>query len=147
VTLQQPTLKTFSVNDCKQVEMPQVRDPRGNLTFIEEFRQVPFEIKRVYYLYEIHAGSSRAGHAHRNLHQLLIPLSGSFDCHLDDGREKRLIHMNLPHRGLLVTPMIWRVLDNFSSGAVCLVLASELYDESDYFRDYDDFLKACGAVE
>jgi hypothetical protein len=147
VTVKPPGQKIFTIDDCKQLEMPQVRDPRGNLTFIEGLRQVPFEIKRVYYLYEIHAGSTRAGHAHRNLHQLLIPVSGSFDCHLDDGRQTRTVHMNLPYRGLLVTPMIWRVLDNFSAGAVCLVMASELYDESDYYREYADFLDACGAGE
>lgn len=135
----------FSVNDCKIIELNKITDARGNLTFIEENRHVPFEIKRVYYIYDVPAGSSRAGHAHKELFQLMLPIAGSFDIHLDDGFEKRSVHMNRPYLGLLVTPMIWRVIDNFSSGAVCVVLTSALFDEQDYYRKYDDFIGATQA--
>jgi hypothetical protein len=132
----------FTVVDCRLIELNKISEIRGDLTFIEGQRHVPFDIKRVYYLYDVPAGSQRAGHAHKELFQLVLPVSGSFDVHLDDGFEKRTVHMNRPNIGLLVTPMIWRVIDNFSSGAVSLVLASAYYDESDYYRDYDGFLEA-----
>jgi dTDP-4-amino-4,6-dideoxygalactose transaminase len=132
--------ESFSVADCRTMDLTKITDARGNLTFIEAQRHVPFDIKRVYYLYDVPAGSSRAGHAHKDLFQLLIPISGSFDIHLDDGFEKRSVHMNRPYTGLLVTPMIWRVIDNFSSGCVCVVLCSAPYDEADYYREYDGFL-------
>jgi len=135
----------FTVNDCKTIELNKITDARGNLTFIEENRHVPFEIKRVYYIYDVPAGSQRAGHAHKELFQLMIPIAGSFDIHLDDGFEKRSVHMNRPYLGLLVTPMIWRVIDNFSSGAVCVVLTSALFDEQDYYREYDGFMDAAQA--
>jgi hypothetical protein len=112
------------------------------LTFIEGSRHVPFDIKRVYYLYDVPGGAERGGHAHKDLHQLIIAMSGSFDIVLDDGRNKKRIHLNRSYYGLYVCPMIWREMDNFSSGAVCLVLASNLYDEADYYRDYQKFLKA-----
>ncbi|HSR42749.1 MAG TPA: FdtA/QdtA family cupin domain-containing protein, partial [Longimicrobiales bacterium] len=118
---------------------------RGNLTFIEQNRHVPFEIKRVYYLYDVPGGAERGGHAHRALHQFLIAMSGSFDVILDDGRERKKIHLNRSYYGLYICPYIWRELDNFSSGSVCMALASELYDESDYFRDYDEFVQALEA--
>jgi hypothetical protein len=128
---------------CKLVDLPKITDPRGNLTFIEGGgRHVPFDIKRVYYLYDVPGGSERGGHAHKGLSQLIIAMSGSFDVVLDDGREKRRFHLNRSYYGLYVCPMIWRELDNFSSGSVCMVLASNLYDEDDYYRDYGDFQRA-----
>jgi hypothetical protein len=136
----------MSLNDCQLVELPKISDPRGNLTFIEGDRHVPFPIKRVYYLYDVPGGADRGGHAHKELHQLIIALAGSFDITLDDGREKKLFHLNRPFRGLHVGPMIWREIGNFSSGAVCLVLASDYYSEADYFRDYQGFLDARNAA-
>lgn len=126
---------------CRIVDLPRVHDPRGNLTFIEAGRHVPFEIKRVYYLYDVPGGAERGGHAHRDLHQLIIAMSGSFDIHLDDGRGKTVVHMNRSYYGLYVCPMIWREIDNFSSGAVCMVLASNYYSEDDYYRDYELFME------
>ena len=124
------------------IDLPIVREPRGNLTFIEGSRHIPFGIMRVYYLYDVPGGAERAGHAHKELHQLVVALSGSFDIHLDDGMRKKTIHLNRPYCGLYICPMIWRTIDNFSSGSVCLVLASHVYDEADYYRDYDAFLAA-----
>lgn len=132
----------MSLADCQIVDLPKITDPRGNLTFIEGERHVPFGIQRVYYLYDVPGGSERGGHAHLALSQLIIAMSGSFDISLDDGFEKKTFHLNRSYKGLYVCPMIWRELDNFSSGAVCMVLASNLYDESDYFRDYDTFIEA-----
>ena len=129
----------MSLSDCQIVELPKVHDPRGNLTFIENSRHIPFDIKRVYYLYDVPGGADRAGHAHKRLQQLFIAMSGSFDITLDDGERQRRIHLNRSYNGLYVCPMIWRVIDNFSSGSVCMVLASDYYDESDYFRDYAAF--------
>ncbi len=134
----------MSLADCRIIELPQVHDPRGNLTYIEGGRHLPFEIRRVYYLYDVPGGSSRAGHGHRTLQQLVIAMSGSFDIELDDGRARKKYHLNRSHYGLYVGPMIWRYIDNFSSGSVCMVLASDFYDESDYFRRYEDFLAAAG---
>jgi hypothetical protein len=122
-----------------------VSDPRGNLTFIEAGRHVPFEIKRVYYLYDVPGGESRAGHGHRTLEQVIIAMSGSFDVTLDEGGERRRFHLNRSYYGLHVAPMMWREIDNFSSGSVCMVLASDYYDEADYFRDYEGFLEAVRA--
>lgn len=133
---------TGSLDICQIVELPRIGDPRGNLTFIEGGRHVPFDIARVYYLYDVPGGAERGGHAHKALQQLIIAMSGSFDVVLDDGAEKRRVHLNRPYFGLYVCPMIWRELDNFSSGSVCMVLASNVYDESDYYRDYDQFLEA-----
>jgi dTDP-4-dehydrorhamnose 3,5-epimerase-like enzyme len=130
------------LSDCRIIELPKVHDQRGNLTFIEAERHVPFKFQRTYYLYDIPGGAHRAAHAHKGLHQLMIALAGSFDVGLDDGFEKNKFHLNRPYRGLYIPPMIWRDLDNFSSGAVCMVIASEYYDEADYFRHYDDFLAA-----
>jgi len=127
------------------IDLPKIADPRGNLTFIEGGRHVPFEIKRVYYLYDVPGGAERGGHAHKALHQLIVAMSGSFDVVLDDGYEKRRIHLNRSYIGLYIPPMIWREIDNFSSGSVCMVLASNYYEESDYYRDHVDFLLALKA--
>jgi hypothetical protein len=130
------------ISDCRIVELPKITDPRGNLTFIEGSRHVPFDIARVYYLYDVPGGAERGGHAHKALNQLIIAMSGSFDVLLDDGYERKRFHLNRSYYGLYVCPMIWRELDNFSSGSVCMVLASNLYDEEDYYRDYDEFKRA-----
>ena len=129
-----------SIHQCQVIELPKISDPRGNLTFVESKRHILFPIQRIYYLYDVPGGSERGGHAHRDLNQLMIAISGSFDVHLDDGREKKMVHLNRPYQGLLICPMIWRELDNFSSGAVCLVMASNYYDERDYYRNYDEFI-------
>ena len=130
------------LDHCRLVDLPKISDPRGNLTFLESSRHIPFDIKRVYYLYDIPGGAERGGHGHKALHQLIIAMSGSFDVVLDDGRNKKRIHLARSYYGLYVCPMMWREVDNFSSGAVCLVLASDFYDESDYFRNHDQFLAA-----
>lgn len=132
----------MSIHDCKLITLPKISDPRGNLTFIEGHNHIPFDIKRVYYLYDVPGGAERGGHAHRALQQLIIAISGSFDIHLDDGHERRTIQLNRSYEGLLVPTMIWREIDNFSSGAVCLVMASERYDEADYYRNHDEFVEA-----
>ena len=132
----------MSINDCRIVELPKIHEPRGNLTFIEGGRHIPFDIARVYYLYDVPGGAERGGHAHKGLRQLIIAMSGSFDVILDDGAEKKRIHLNRSYQGLYVCEMIWRELDNFSSGSVCMVLASNRYDECDYYRDYDRFIAA-----
>ena len=134
----------MSIEACRLIDLPKIGEPRGNLTFIEGGRHVPFEIKRVYYLYDVPGGAERGGHAHKELHQFIIAMSGSFDIVLDDGRAKKRFHLNRSYYGLYVCPMIWRELDNFSSGSVCMVLASNLYGESDYFRNYNAFLRAKG---
>jgi len=128
--------------DCRIIELPKVVDPRGNLTFIEGGRHVPFDVKRVYYLYDVPGGAERGGHAHKELHQLIIAMSGSFDVILDDGTRQKRFHLNRSYFGLYVCPMIWRELDNFSSGSVCLVLASSYYSASDYYRDHVEYLLA-----
>ena len=130
--------------DCKLIELPKINDVRGNLTFIEGCNHIPFDIRRVYYLYDVPGGAERGGHAHKGLHQLIIAMSGSFDVVLDDGREQKRIHLNRSYNGLYVCPMIWRELDNFSSGSVCMVLASNIYSEDDYYRDYHEYLEASG---
>lgn len=131
---------------CQIIKLPRINDPRGNLTFIESDNHIPFDIKRVYYLYDVPGGAERGGHAHKALKQLIIAIAGSFDIHLDDGVSKKTVHLNRSYNGLYVCPMIWREIDNFSSGAVCMVLASEHYDEADYYRKYDQFLNAVQAV-
>jgi WxcM-like, C-terminal len=130
------------IQDCQMIDLPKINDARGNLTFIEEERHVPFEIQRVFYLYDVPGGSTRAGHALKSCHQFIIAISGSFDVVLDDGSERRRFHLNRSHYGLYVTPLTWREIDNFSSNSVCLVLASACYSENDYYRDYESFLAA-----
>ncbi len=127
------------------MELPRISDPRGNLTFIEGDRHVPFTIRRVYYLYDVPGGAERGGHAHRHLEQLIVAMSGSFDVVLDDGTNRTRFHLNRSYNGLYVCPMTWRELDNFSSGSVCMVLASRPYEESDYYRDYERFLEEARA--
>jgi len=134
----------MALQDCKIIELPRVLNSKGNLTAIEGGKHIPFQIKRVYYLYDVPGGSERGGHAHKELHQLIIAMSGSFDVVLDDGQEKKRVHLNRSYYGLYVGPMIWRELDNFSSASVCLVLASEIYLETDYYRDYSLFQSAIG---
>lgn len=137
---QYTTKVPMSVKKCKIIDLPRIQDPRGNLTFIEGQHHIPFDIRRVYYLYDVPGGAERGGHGHKKLQQLIIATSGSFDIHIDDGTEKNVIHMNRSHFGLYICPMIWRELTNFSSGAVCMVLASEYYDEEDYYRSYSNFI-------
>ena len=129
------------LTNCRIIELPKIEDRRGNLTFIEGQGHVPFDIRRVYYLYDVPGGAERGGHAHKELHQLIVAMSGSFDVILDDGRERRRSHLNRSYYGLYICPMIWRELDNFSSGSVCMALASNLYSESDYYRNYEQYLE------
>lgn len=133
---------TYSIENCHIIDLPKIYEPRGNLTFIEGGNHIPFDIQRVYYLYDVPGGSERGGHAHKELHQLIIAMSGSFDVVLDDGHCKKRFHLNRSYYGLYVCPMIWRELDNFSSGSVCMVLASNRYYETDYYRDYNEYLQA-----
>jgi hypothetical protein len=128
------------LRDCLIIDLPKIADPRGNLTFVEGSCHIPFEIKRVFYLYDVPGGANRAGHALKTCQQFLIAMSGSFDVMLNDGERKRSFHLNRSYYGLYIPPMIWREIDNFSSGSVCAVLASEPYREGDYYRDYDSFL-------
>jgi hypothetical protein len=132
----------MSIADCRIIDLPIIKDPRGNLTFVESNSQIPFAIERVYYLYDVPGGSERGGHAHKGLSQFIIAMSGSFDVVLDDGKDKKRVHLNRSFQGLYVCPMIWRELDNFSSHSVCMVLASHKYDEADYYRDYAEFMRA-----
>ena len=131
---------------CRIVDLPRVTDPRGNLTFIEGSDHVPFDIQRVYYLYDVPGGESRGGHAHRGLEQLIVAAAGSFDVIVDDGTEVARFHLNRSYYGLYVPRLTWRELGNFSTGSVCLVLASQKYGEDDYFRDYDEFVVARNAA-
>jgi hypothetical protein len=127
---------------CRIVDLPRVTDPRGNLTFIEGGVQVPFDVARVYYLYDVPGGESRGGHAHQELEQVIIAAAGSFDVIVDDGSETARFHLNRSYYGLYLPRLTWRELGNFSSGSVCLVLASHRYSEDDYYREYADFLAA-----
>lgn len=135
------------IEQCRLIDLPVITDPRGNLTFIECNRHLPFEIKRVYYLYDVPGGASRAGHGHKKLHQLVIAMSGSFDIVIDDGFKKQRFHLNRSYQGLYLCPMMWRDIDNFSGGSVCMVLASDYYDESDYYREYPEFVRAARAEQ
>lgn len=125
----------------KIIDLPKITDPRGNLTVAESMKNVPFDIKRVYWVYDVPGGECRGGHAHKKLKQMVIALSGSFHVTLDNGKERETVLLNHPYQGLVIETGTWRTLDDFSSGAVCMVLASELYEEEDYIRDYDEFIK------
>lgn len=127
------------IHACYVVELPRIHNPAGNITIVQNGQDQPFVIKRVYYLYDVPGGSERGGHAHKSLYQLIIAASGSFDVILDDGRNKKIINLNRPYFGLLIVPGIWREIVNFSSGAICLVLASEKFNPDDYIRDYCEF--------
>lgn len=133
--------KTSTVYDCTLIELDKHQHEKGNITVVENGVDVPFDIKRVYYLYDIPGGEKRGGHAHYELKQLIVAASGSFDVQIDDGNVKRTFTLNRPYQGLLVTPGLWRELENFSSGSVCLVLASIEYNEADYIRSYEKFLE------
>jgi hypothetical protein len=134
-------MKESSVYNCTVIELDKHHHEKGNITVVENQNTVPFEVKRTYYLYDVPGGESRGGHAHKELSQLIVAAGGSFTVTLDDGQVKRTFLLNRPYQGLLVVPGIWRTLDDFSSGAVCLVLASHGYAEEDYIRDYNEFVK------
>ena len=134
-------MKESKVYDCTIIEIDRHHTPKGNLSVVSNGREVPFDVKRVYYSYDIPGGKARGAHAHRKLYQLLVAASGAFTVTLDDGIVKRTFLLNHPYQGLLIVPGIWRTLDEFSSGAICLCLASEVYDPADYIRDYDEFLE------
>ena len=133
--------KRASVDDCRIIQLPKHVRESGNITVVENNRELPFEVKRVYYLYDVPGGEERGGHSHKQLYSFLVAASGSFDVLFDDGVSTRTVTLNRPSYGLLIVPGIWRVLNNFSSGSVCLVLTSDYYDESDYIREYEDFKK------
>lgn len=137
----------MGINDCKLVDLPKISDPRGNLTFVEGGRHIPFAIKRVFYLYDVPGGADRGGHALKTCHQFLIAAAGSFDVIVSCGGESRRIHLCRSYYGLHIPPMVWREMDNFSTGSVCLVLASELYDPADYYRVPAAFLKDLSKME
>ena len=130
-----------TVHDCKVFDLGKIENDRGNLTVVQSLETVPFDIKRVFYLYDIPGGEARGAHAHKECHQFLVAASGSFEVVLDDGHETRTVYLNRPFKGLHIPPGIWAAEQEFSSGAVCLVLASESYDEADYIRDYEGYLK------
>ncbi len=129
-----------SIDDCKIIELPKIQDSRGNLTFIEQNKHVPFDIKRIFYLYDVPGGESRADHANKYTTQFLIAMSGSFDIIVDDGKNKKRIHLNRAYNGVLIPKMIWRGIDNFSSGAVCLSVVDTEYLADDYIREYDEYI-------
>ncbi len=131
----------ISVFDCAIFELPRINNRSGNITAIQNKEEIPFDVKRIFYLYDIPGGESRGAHAHKNCHQFLIAASGSFEVQLDDGKVKKAVMLNQPFRGLHIPPGIWASEVNFSSGAICLVLASHIYDENDYLRDYEEFLE------
>ncbi|SMO49911.1 WxcM-like, C-terminal [Saccharicrinis carchari] len=128
------------IHNCNVVELSKIHNPAGNITIVQNNKDLPFDVKRVYYLYDVPGGSERGGHAHKGLYQLIVAASGSFDVIIDDGKQKKIIQLNRPNFGLMVIPGIWREIVNFSSGAICFVLASEKYSEDDYIRSYDEFL-------
>ncbi|MFC5191137.1 FdtA/QdtA family cupin domain-containing protein [Algoriphagus aquatilis] len=134
-------MKKSTVLDCTLIELPKNHQINGNVTAVNNRIEIPFEVERVYYLYDVPGGEARGGHAHYELQQLIIAASGSFDLVVDDGRTKRTFNLNRPYHGVLMPSGLWRELNNFSSGSICLVLASNKYDEKDYIRDYQDFIK------
>ncbi len=136
----------MDLKQCSIINLPKIVDPRGTLTFLEGDRHIPFAVKRVFYLYDVPGGAERAGHALKRCHQFLIAMSGSFDVSVFNGKEKQKFSLNRSYYGLHLPPMFWREMDNFSSGSVCLVLASESYSEDDYYREYKDYLRVMGGV-
>ncbi|MBM7866625.1 sugar 3,4-ketoisomerase [Heliomicrobium gestii] len=132
----------MTIHDCRLIELPKFTDQRGSLTAIENERQIPFSVKRIFYLYDISPGNNRGTHAHKELHQFLICLSGGFQVTVDDGHNQKIVTLGHPWQGLYIPPMIWATEHSFQPQSVCLVLASDYYDEKDYFRDYNEFLKA-----
>ncbi|MGQ1785694.1 sugar 3,4-ketoisomerase [Saccharicrinis sp. GN24d3] len=128
------------IHNCNVIELTKIQNPAGNMSIIQNGEHLPFDVRRVYYLYDVPGGSERGGHAHKDLYQLIIAASGCFDVIIDDGKNKKIIQLNRPNFGLMVIPGIWREIVNFSSGAICFVLASEKYSEDDYIRNYDEFL-------
>lgn len=134
-------MKNTSINDCRVIDLEMIHNRSGNITVVGQNDVIPFNVKRIYYLYDVPGGVERGGHAHKDLYQLIVAASGSFDVELDDGKGKKLFTFNRPYKGLLVTPGIWREIVNFSSGSICLVLASAKYDEKDYIRDYGKFVE------
>lgn len=129
------------IHSCNVVELTKIHNRSGNITIIQNGDHQPFCIRRIYYLYDVPGGSERGGHAHKSLHQLIVAASGAFDVIIDDGHNKKIIQLNRPYYGLLIVPGIWREIVNFSSGAICLVLASEKYNATDYVRDYSEFIR------
>ena len=136
----------IAARNCEIIHLPKIADPRGNLTFVEGGELVPFNIKRVFYLYDVPGGAHRGGHALIRCHQFLIAMSGSFDVIVNNGRENERFHLDRSYYGLYLPPMVWREMDNFTSGAVCLALASEPYNEADYYRDYQEYVRALKAT-
>ena len=134
-------MKKSTVFDCKLIELPKNYRDKGNITAVNSLIEIPFNVNRIYYLYDIPGGESRGGHAHKELQQVIIAASGSFDLIVDDGKNKKTFSLNRPNIGVLMPKGLWRELDNFSSGSICLVLASDIYDENDYIRNYEDFKK------
>ena len=132
----------MSLDQCRLIDFPRIMDARGNLTFMEGTRHVPFEIKRVYYLYDVPGGATRAGHAHKTLQQVVIAMSGSFTVVTDDGFNRTEFRLNRSYYGLYIPPLVWREIEDFSSGSVCLAVVSDFYEEADYYRDYEEFLRA-----
>lgn len=134
-------MKNSSVYDCTIIGLDKHHHAKGNISVVENGKDIPFDVKRTYYLYDVPGGESRGGHAHKELSQLIVAASGSFTVTLDDGNVKRTFLLNRPYQGLYIVPGIWRTLDDFSSGSVCLVLASHKYDEEDYIRSYEEYLE------
>lgn len=128
-----------TVHDCSIIDLTKIQNDSGNITVVENEKSIPFKVKRIYYLYDVPGGESRGGHAHYELEQYIVAASGSFDVILSDGRNKKTVTLNRPYKALHIVPGLWRELDNFSSGSVCLVMASMVYDEQDYIRNYDKF--------
>ncbi|HOS84392.1 MAG TPA: FdtA/QdtA family cupin domain-containing protein [Bacteroidales bacterium] len=136
----------MEITECKLIDLPKIQDPRGNLSFIEGGKHIPFAVERTYWIYDVPGGQTRGGHAYTNLHECIIALSGSFDVVINNGKETKTISLNRSYYGLYVPPMIWRSLENFSTNSLCLILSSAPYSEDLYIRNYDDFLKQTSGI-